>query len=679
MTPRWLDRSVAFALTGLVSFALAAVPLAMAGLFVPAAVAIATPALWLVLWRMAAIGSVSLDAAGPDASIVSTRAVAVVALFVLVLTGINVRYSSQHLLTERDPGVYVNTGRWLANTGDLLVDPERAAYRGVPNENRVQFSAAGYYEGHREDGKLYPQFVHLLPVTLGASAWLVGSRGMLKVNALLGGFALLVLFVLATKLMRQWAAVGATAALGLNLIQIHFSRDAYTEILTQILLFGGLWMVLSARRTLHGGRAAFAGLLVGVASMARIDAFIFLVPLAIYCVYELVSARTLDRLEQSETRRFLASLAAGAAVPAAVAFADARLFSPVYLSDLWGSVRFVWAALILVVIAGLALVTTLPRAGALVGFVRSRRSEIAGAVAIGIVGLALVAYFVRPQLQTVFQPNVNRLVETLQRREALAIDGRRTFAEHTMQWLGLYLGPAALWGGIIGVALLTREVILGRSRRAVLFVFVLLPMSALYVWDPNITPDHPWALRRFLPVTIPGLVIACFWLVDRLSADPARSLRRALAVLVAGGALAFPVWTLAPVFPERTEQGLLTVTDKLCAYLPPDAAVLVAQTQLLDQNLTQTVRGFCEVPSANAPMDQPLDWYRRLASRWAERGRSLYVVSPQRGFGLHWPPDVGDQITAVTFRNLERTLTGRPDGYESFTLALFARKIEPLR
>jgi hypothetical protein len=78
-------------------------------------------------------------------------------------------------------------------------------------------------------------------------------------------------------------------------------------------------------------------------------------------------------------------------------------------------------------------------------------------------------------------------------------------------------------------------------------------------------------------------------------------------------------------------------------------------------------------------MDQPLDWYRRLASRWAERGRSLYIVSPQRGFGLHWPPDVGEEITAVTFRNLERTLTGRPDEFESFTLALFARRIEPLR
>jgi hypothetical protein len=674
LTPRWLDRTVALSLTGLVAFALAAVPLAMLGVFYPAPVAVATAVLWFAMWRLAAIGPVELDAAGPDAGIVPPRAVAVMLLVIVVVTGLNVRYSSQHLLTERDPGVYVNTGRWLANAGDILVEPEREPYRGIPNEHRVQFASAGYYEGHRQDGKLYPQFVHLLPATLGAGAWVVGSRGMLKVNALLGGLALLVFFVFSTKLLRPWTAVGATTALGLNLIQVHFSRDAYTEIFTQVLLFGGLWALMSARRMLHSGRAAFAGLLVGAASMARIDAFIFLVPLAIYVVYELVANRPLPRRH----RDFLGSLCVGAAVPAAVAFADARLFSPIYLNDLWGSVRVVWAALALVAVGGVVLVLVRPRLPAVVDAIRDHRRALATVAAAGILGLALLAYFVRPQLQIAFQANVNRFVETLQQREGLAIDGRRTYAEHSMQWLALYLGPAALWGGIAGIALMTRDLILGRGRRTVTFVLAMLPMTALYVWNPNITPDHPWALRRFLPVSIPGLVLGCFWLVDRLWHDPDRTIRRVLAAVVAVWAVAFPAWTLASVVEERTEQGLLTVTDRLCDYLPPDAAVIVAQTQLLDQNLTQTVRGFCGVPSANAPMDQPLDWYRRIATRWAERGRSLYIVSPQRGFGLFWPPDIGEPITAVTFSNLERTLTGRPDSYESFTLALFAKKIEPL-
>lgn len=674
MTPRWFERALALSLTALVAFALVAVPAAMIGVFYPIPVSAAAIVAWAILWHFTGIGEGTIDVLTRDERPVSRGALATVLVVVVVLTGFNVRYSSQHLLTERDPGVYVNTARSLANTGKLLIDPQREPYRGVRNENRIQFAAAGYYEGQRSDGKLYPQFVHLLPATLGASSWLVGTRGMLKVNALGGGLALLVFFVFAAKLLRPWPAVGATVALGLNLIQIHFSRDAYTEILTQILLFGGLWVLLSARRSLHPGRAALAGLLIGTASMARLDAFIFLVPVAVYVVYELVSTR--EGIVPPGHREHLVALSVAAAVPAAIAWIDARLFSPVYLNDLWSSVRLVWLAIVAIAIGGSVLLVVLPRLGSLVRLLREHRPFIAGAAALGIVGLALMAAYVRPRVQTGYQDHVNRFVETLQRRAGLAIDGRRTYAEHTMQWVELYLGPA-LWAGMLGVALMTREVILGRSRRAVNFLLVFLPMTFLYVWDPTITPDHPWALRRFLPVTIPGLLIGSFWLIDRLAADRSRTLRRGAATALSAWVIAFPAWTIAPVATERTERGLLDVTARVCDYLPDDAAVLVAQTQLLDQNFTQTVRGFCKVPAATAPMDQPLDWYSELAARWAARGRSFYILSPQRGFGLRWPPDSGDEITAVTFENLERTLIGRPDSYETFTLALFTERITP--
>ncbi len=671
LTPRWLDRSLGLALTALAAFAITAMPLALAGWFRPAPVAIAWLAGWFAIWRISGFRSVD---PGYHPGAAARRAGAVVLLVVLATTALNVRYSSQHLLTERDPGVYVNIARWLASEGELLVEPEREAYQGIVNEHRVRFASAGYYEGHRDDGKLYPQFVHLLPATIGAASWAVGERGMLKVNALLGGLALLVFFAFASTLVRPWAAAGATIALAFNLIQIHFSRDAYTEIPTQILLFGGLWVLLSARRELHAGRALLAGLLIGSASMARLDAFIFLVPLALYVVYELVSARPLARRH----RGFLVALVAGAAVPSTVAFIDARFFSPVYLNDLWPSVRLVFVVVALVAVGGLVLVLAVPRLPALVEFVRSRRRYLGSLAAIAIVYLALVATFLRPHIQVLHQTNINRFVETLQLREGLAIDGTRTYAENTMRWLGLYLGPFALSGGIVGLALLARDVVRGGSKRAVIFLLAALPMTALYVWEPTITPDHPWALRRFLPITIPGLILCCFWLIDRYwPDDPARVARRAGLIVLAAGAVAFPAWTIAPVAEERTQRGLLTVIEKLCDYLPEDAAVVVAQTQLLDQNMTQTVRGFCDVPSANAPMDQPLSWYSEMARRWAAQGRSFYIVSPQKGFGLRWPPDVGEAITGVTFENLERTLTGRPEEYESFTLTLFARKIVP--
>ena len=664
-----LESLLGVVLTGLLAFSLVSVPMAMLDFFRPAPVVAGSLFIWIVAW--------TVWKRGRDNPTFGRRSGPTIAVVVVVLglTALNVRYSSQHLLTDRDPGVYVTTARWLANEGTLLVEPEAYAYRGVINEHRIRYAAAGYYEGHRDDGKLYPQFVHLLPATLGASSWIVGARGMLKVNALLGGLALLMFFVFATKLLRPWPAAGATIALGLSLVQVHFSRDAYTEVLTQMLLFGGLWALLSARQTLHPGRAAIAGLLVGAASMARLDAFIFLVPLAIYIAYDVVSFHATPA--EPRHRRYLVALGVGAAVPALIAFLDARLFSPLYLADLWGSVRVVWAVLVVIALATAVVVFAQSRFVQWAEWGRCNRETLGIVAAGGIVAAAVVLYFLRPHVQTAMQDHVNRFVEHLQRREGLPVNGRRTYAEDSLGWLSLYLGPAALWSGVVGIALMTREVVLGRATRAIPFTFAFLPMFALYVWNPSITPDHIWALRRFLPVVIPGLILGCFWLLGRLWwTSRSRAAARVATVVIAGLALAFPAWTLAPVVTARSYLGVLSVTERFCSSLPEDAAVLVAQTQLLDQNFTQTVRTFCSLPAATAPMDQPLDWYRELARRWARHGRVLYVVSPQSWFGTHWPAEGATYIAATTYSNLERSLTGRPDSFETFSWGLFVRRAD---
>lgn len=664
-----LESLLGAGLTGLLAFSLVSVPMAMLDFFRPAPVVAGSLFVWIVLW--------AVWSRGRDNPTFGRRSGPTIAVVVVVigLTALNVRYSSQHLLTDRDPGVYNTTARWLAKEGTLLVEPEAYAYKGVFNEHRIRYAAAGYYEGHRDDGKLYPQFVHLLPATLGASSWIVGTRGMLKVNAVLGGMALLLFFAFATKLLRPWPAAGATVALGLSLVQVHFSRDSYTEVLTQVLLFGGLWALLSARQTLHPGRAAIAGLLIGAASMARLDAFIFLVPLAIYIAYDVISFHATPA--EPRHRRYLVSLGVGAAVPAFIAFIDARFFSPVYLADLWGSVRLVWAVLVFIALATVVIVLAQSKYVQWADWARAHRETLGIVAAGGIVAAAAFVYLIRPHVQTAMQDHVNRFVEHLQRREGLPVNGRRTYAEHSLGWLSLYVGPAVLWSGIVGIALMTREVVLGRATRSIPFTFAFLPMFALYVWNPSITPDHIWALRRFLPVVIPGLILGCFWFLGRLWwTNRSRPAARFAAAAIAAAALGFPAWTLGPVVTERSHLGVLSVTERFCDSLPEDAAVLVAQTQLLDQNFTHTVRTFCDVPSANAPMDQPLDWYKELARRWARQGRVLYVVSPQSWFGTHWPAEGSTYIASTTYRNLERSLTGRPDSFETFSWGLFVRRAD---
>lgn len=666
MAARQLDALVSVALTGLLSYALAALPLAMVGAFRPLPVFVGTLAVWALLWRLWRSGGWRPENRAQH------RATTIALLIVLVITGLNVRFSSQHVLTNRDPGVYNTTARWLANEGSLLVDTDPVSYRRIDQEDVVSFGAYGYYEGYRADGKLYPQFAHLLPAALAATAWLGGSRGMMKVNALLGALALLVFFAFASKILSPWPAVGAVTALAMNLVQVHFSRDSYAEIMMQILIFGGLWALWEARRDGSPARAAVAGLLVGASCMTHVDGFVVLVGLGAYILYEV--SRPRHGVERRRELALLGSLALGATVSASIGFLDLRFFSPIYLRDLWPFVRPVLVILVVLVLVGWAMVFVRPRLPAIASWAGAHGRWLSIGVAVAIVAAAVFAYVLRPEIEVGLQAARNPFVEGLQRAEGLAVDGRRTFAELTLRWIGLYLGPAALWVGVVGLALICRAVVLGRHQRVTPFLFLFFPISALYIWAPHITPDHLWAMRRFLPVTIPGLILGGFWLLGRMASLPrpawASRVSAAAATVLALWTVGFPAWVLSPAVTERTQLGLLAATEHVCRELPDNAAVLVAEVGMFHHHYTQTVRSFCRVPAASAPMDQPLDWYQQIARRWQDNGRPLYLLAPHPA-GRALSADPPRRVAGTTYSDLEKTLNRRPVGRETQSFDLF--------
>ena len=81
--------------------------------------------------------------------------------------------SGEHVLTNRDPGVYVITGKWLAAHGNLVYD------NGLPDDvassltNPDSWSSQGIYA--QEPGSGVFQFQHLTGVVLAASHWVGGD------------------------------------------------------------------------------------------------------------------------------------------------------------------------------------------------------------------------------------------------------------------------------------------------------------------------------------------------------------------------------------------------------------------------------------------------------------------------------------------------------------------------
>src|SRR5207245_11034655 len=72
--------------------------------------------------------------------------------------------------------------------------------------------------------------------------------------------------------------------------------------------------------------------------------------------------------------------------------------------------------------------------------------------------------------------------------------------------------PAALPIFAVVVAFAGFVILASRARRgdgaAATVFLVVVPVTVLYLARPSISPDQPWAMRRYLPVVIPGLAIA---------------------------------------------------------------------------------------------------------------------------------------------------------------------------
>ena len=588
--------------------------------------------------------------------------------------------ASQHVLTDRDPGVYVTAGRWLAREGTLLVDPAVGPFRDAPD---LVFEEQGWnLDG---EGRLEPQFLHLLPVVLAAAQRLGGDRLLLLAPPIVAALATLAVHAFGRRMLRPWWALTATAAFAISLPWVHMSRDAFSEPLAVLLLFAGLTVLWDATTTGSGWRAWAAGLLLGAVAMTRVEGFVALLPLVGWAVVTARSARRRGPAARRTSARLVGGLLVGLVTTTGLAVADLVLFSSWYLDDLGGLLRAVAGALVVLLVAGAVLVASSPlAAGRERDEVPARRRDGLGWVsALAVVAVAGAGWVVRPLVSTVTGAPSDAIA-VIEEREGLVAEGVRRYSEHSVQWLGWYLGPVALLLGFVGLALVARRLVADPDgdRRLLPFVGVLTVISVLYLWRPSIVPDHVWAMRRYAIVTIPGLLLLA-GLTGQVLVDRARTLGRApLAVVtgaaVAGAVIAFPVSTLVPVAGATTQAGALDAIGDVCAATGSDAAVVVLPGDSLELVLAQTIRSFCGVPVAIAEPSLTAGDVRLLAEAWAGERRDLHVVgadAEEVGSFAGRPAELVRLL--ANDEQLEATLTRRPDRLSSVPIRLVVADASP--
>ncbi|HEX7173443.1 MAG TPA: glycosyltransferase family 39 protein [Candidatus Limnocylindria bacterium] len=461
-------------------------------------------------------------------------------------------FPGEFVIGGRDENSYTLHAVWIAEHRRLDIP-----YPWPSDLHSMFYDAFLRWSGtFRTEPTMTPAFGHLFPVWIAQAMSAFGYEGLLRLNGVFSVISVLVVYGLCRSVISKPFAVAAALVLALNPAQIWISRTPLTEVLTQMLLWASIWLVVTALRRRTPVPARVGGYVLGVAVLVRIDVLL-IAPLMV-----LAHLGTALLNDESPSSTPIWSAFYSTAIPSIVLASGYYLtFSMPYVAELMPQ---------LAQIAALAAVAALLLTAGTRRWVRRRVGPIVTSrafmvsVGLGLAGLTIYAWLIRP----IHEPF--RVFAESQ----VGLAGKRTFAEESLRDLAAYLSTPVVLAGIVGwFAALSKAT---RSRSGWWMPLLLIPagLSVLYLWNPSVTPDHFWAVRRFVPIVIPGFVIFAGlggWLALRRRPQVWSTAVCLVSLLLFG---IFSYQAFRPFLFEAEHNGYRSQLAALAAELPDEGLVL---------------------------------------------------------------------------------------------------------
>jgi hypothetical protein len=613
-----------------------------------------------------------------------------------------VRISPQ-VFVSGDSGVYLQYGYWIAVHGTARI-PETAAAFGQRTGAGLNFGSVGFFPN---GSVVTPAFMPGMPLVLAAGTWLSGISGATLMGPVVGGCAVLSFAGLAGRLAGpRWAPVAALV-LALTLPEQYVSRTTMSEPLVQVLLFGGLCLIIDSlvvirRRHAFGAMpgvgvapgaamtlACVGGFALGLTVLANIGSLSIVLP-----AFPVLSVMFVARRPQAWPLTFGLFLGVACGL-----IAGLQLTQP-YLSSLSSQLHLFGLCA-----AGFGVATALvaplgsPRMRSrLRGLVAARR-RVPGTVWPPLPSLAMVAqwlvfcvpilllagFAIRPYVQTVrgqTDPAAIRYVASLQRLSQVPVDGRRQYYEMSLDWVAWYLGAPAVLLACCGAALLGRRCVravatwrdsLAAARVWGLPLLIIGWSVVTVLWDPFVLPDQPAASRRLVPVVLPGLILLALWACSRLKLRATELGAGRVTVLTVGVccvlALAIPAFvtsfdpsvagnriSLRGTATSTTGAGEISAASRLCSAIGPNASVVFADSAAANA-FEPVVRGICGEPAASASGSSAIG---QLVISIERAGRRPVLLSSSRSLLPDSSGVVPQMVVDLSTRQDAQVLTGPP-------------------
>ena len=569
----------------------------------------------------------------------SVRATVVALGLVGLWLVVNLGFTGEVLLVQRDPGFLTLEGLWLAEHPDPDI-PIRSAADVVDRIPGASVTSDAFW---RAGDDIYAQGAKTFPGLIAMAGWVAGQPGVLAANLLVGAVALLAVFDLARRVVGPRWGLLAMLALAVSTPLLYFTRTPFTEPTNIALTFGGLVALWGAAARPTGmralGRFALGGAMVGASALSRIDGAAVVAGMALGL--GLVAAGSRDRAHRrGRVRGFWAATVAALAM-VLLGYLDVRVNSAEYLADH----AWLYRPLIAMLAASVAVAAGMIAVArpAVTGWLAAR-SRLLGGISAGALLLLAVGLASRPlwtqRNGVVPGSGQAQFVASMQQAAGVAVDPTRSYDEMTVRWLAWYLGPITVVLAALGAAAMARVAVQHRRAELVALLVTVGVSALLYLVRPSITPDQIWAMRRFLPVVIPAALVCAVWVLRHLGRPGAGRGSRVAAAIGAGAVVLSPLATWGTLIATPEYEGRAGQVATLCAHAEGQRVVAVRGS---DPPLLPTLRIVCDadVIEVRGPLTE--DELAVIRRAW---GGAPVLVTAYTQDEIPWP--AGQPATVTT-------------------------------
>jgi hypothetical protein len=467
----------------------------------------------------------------------------------ILIAMLYIGFPNDSIVMDIDEGLYANHGIYISHHGRMDVNypwPKNIATIFKSSDSDNAYHWPGLYQTHPT---ITVQFSHLLPVWLAQTFSAFEQHGLFRLNALFAMLSLGIFYGLCRSVLPVSYSVIATLFLSLNPGQLWVSRITLTEILAQLFIWSGLLLMFHAVRDNERRIAHWAGFLLAFSAFARIDCFALVPLLFISHLLQKIIAETDREKTLSVWNSFYQTAIPLFGLAVVYYMLDSR---PYFLAN----ISKLQQIGIVTLISFCALMLTPEK------ILKFLRPYIINRAMFALVGMALIILLIYSYL---FRPT-NAVLNGFS-------DGN--FSDFALINLAQYVSPLVIFWGIAGWFLSLFA--LKNSKENLCLISVMLCFAgyaSLYLWKPSISPVHFWAIRRFVPVVIPGFILfASIGMLKTLNLFP-KKLSLIASVIITGFLAFFTIKSDKLIFTFTEQQGVFLQLKELSEKLPDDTPVI---------------------------------------------------------------------------------------------------------